>query len=1462
MRIAYIIIALLVACGIGVSFYLVPTKEEVAMMKVDGSGLIESQASYETQITVGNLSAEVVFPLVRIYLQNNELERAITLLEAYLEKNPDDIRALDRIATLYQYAGRQEDYAGVLERLNQLKDDPANLEKLSDIYNYRQEYEKQVEVLEKIIENQPDKTENYIRLGYVYRQMERYADAVAIIKRLFQLHPEAVNDEAMEIWAGSLVMQGRPDDAFALVVDWLSEHSGREQRLSVAKFANVFYVGSRPDLSLKLLEPHEAAAAGEPELTAAFVRAELATGQEKKAFDRMMGLYQNKALPDSLRELFLEVAIKSRNIEMVGMLVAGPEAQKLSEQRLLQIVDFYQQEQKFDQIEKLRTDIGAEKMAKLQVVDAVMALALGEADAKAKMETLVLQNNLAVYQAMALSQACANADFMELSRAFLESLSPYLQVKDPDLAALAGLFLVNDLEDEGLKLFEGFREKRPSLFVDIGWVKLATAKGQEKEVVQWLNMRADDVINVPLLKDIYYIANDYGHHGIAVVASKRLYWRDPSDENQFVYANALVQNNQPVAAMEHLKELKDVGYDVGGLYLSTLYAAARQDPKYRGELLEYLEVELNQPETPKERKFAILQLMVQHGIASKYEPLARENALKGDKDWYYLYATMLKKAGKHKELKAFDREIAMRPGAPAEVKRRYAYNALADGNKEDALKLFAALAETSGPKSKDVQQLIYLWGPRPEEPQLNWLAHRAVNAPPSERDDWLEALYQAGGYEQLVAIVEKLPAEKRGDKVSERYMNALLLLGQEEKIEYEVARAVERTNDAEALEKLGDFAMANSLYTPAEAAYKKLEKLEPNNQKMLMNLGSIAFNRNDYAGAYGYFSRYNQAGGRDYRSYYYAGESLWKTTPGEGRDRVAAPFFTKALEAVKTEKQDKNARLIAAQSLFRLQRYAEAQAAMKSLVDDYPRETVLKADYALMLVTSKQYDNAKYYIQTEMNRQAPPPEAARTFAVPAAGLVDVRTTQVPNELVLVYGKPINAQPAALATLNQSGPDWIDVGTVGYESAVITTDYGYELQSDFGSQKTGNVNIALLPLKPSYSPAAEKEARMRVDLLRAQIELETGNQREARMYLEKVNEEYPNKPGVLAALSNTEYYMGHNLKALDHIEQAYQLEPSDDGVRRLRDRIIDGRRDFVKADAEVQFIDDDIQFITELSGEKRLNRENVVGVVLGQNYVSSEGIRRADGRFGDFDMWRTRQEVYGRHELENGDAVRVSLYSNLDTAGAGIEYLARYFRGDISVFADYHRPNWDFTEGVQDYAVRDRVGFLQTFRIRPDIAPYISAAYNQYSVEDHSNVDQSVTVTGVARLPLYYLDASIDRRLFAEYGLDAEYRLDEERGTDALGNSYLYYPLITREVHYATVGIRDEINTPYIMPSFWEAYAGFAWDRFGGNGPYIGGRWVQQLDADKEASIRASHSISFKDTGADATRVGGYLNWKF
>jgi hypothetical protein len=66
------------------------------------------------------------------------------------------------------------------------------------------------------------------------------------------------------------------------------------------------------------------------------------------------------------------------------------------------------------------------------------------------------------------------------------------------------------------------------------------------------------------------------------------------------------------------------------------------------------------------------------------------------------------------------------------------------GGKAQAIDLFKTLAATEPPRSPAVEQLLFLWGPRPPAVAIAWMIERARTAPVSDQTGWLDRLVQAG----------------------------------------------------------------------------------------------------------------------------------------------------------------------------------------------------------------------------------------------------------------------------------------------------------------------------------------------------------------------------------------------------------------------------------------------------------------------------------------------------------------------------------------------------------------------------------------------------------------------------------------------------------------------------------------------------------------------------------------------
>src|SRR5690349_5478477 len=113
----YVIVIFTVLIGIGFSIVLIPGRSEIALMNFKGSNFDEARIDYEKRVAAGDLSASVVNPLAELYLQYGRTSDAISLLEKYVQANPNDVQAKERLAKYYEHSQRPNDYRTALEQL-------------------------------------------------------------------------------------------------------------------------------------------------------------------------------------------------------------------------------------------------------------------------------------------------------------------------------------------------------------------------------------------------------------------------------------------------------------------------------------------------------------------------------------------------------------------------------------------------------------------------------------------------------------------------------------------------------------------------------------------------------------------------------------------------------------------------------------------------------------------------------------------------------------------------------------------------------------------------------------------------------------------------------------------------------------------------------------------------------------------------------------------------------------------------------------------------------------------------------------------------------------------------------------------------------------------------------------------------------------------------------------------------
>jgi thioredoxin-like negative regulator of GroEL len=420
-----------------------------------------------------------------------------------------------------------------------------------------------------------------------------------------------------------------------------------------------------------------------------------------------------------------------------------------------------------------------------------------------------------------------------------------------------------------------------------------------------------------------------------------------SRREDLVYALLSIDANESV-----LPTLADLARKHGEPWLFA-YAEAAVKAGRKSELVEFLTAELKRGDLAREDRTTRLQLLREHASDSAALPFLREFAETAGGEWSAAYEEVLGKLGRRDELVAFWRGRAAGASVPADEKRAIAYRSLEAGVKNLAEQIFLELAQNAPPTSPDVSQLLYIWGPRPADPALDWLEARARAAKGSEKQVWLEHLLNAGAARRAVAAGGAARAEA---EAGDSYLRALIAAGDTSGLAAVLKNQIASVTDPSALRRLARYALETGLQESVRAAYTKLLVSAPNDMEALRRLGSLDFVESRFEEAKDRLSRYLSMGEGDFESHFYFGELMQR----EGNLSKARIHFEKSLNLIeRTPQKDFRTRGIRALALYRVGSLLDSVAEFERLIREQPMNKHVRADYVGILLETGRHDDAR-----------------------------------------------------------------------------------------------------------------------------------------------------------------------------------------------------------------------------------------------------------------------------------------------------------------------------------------------------------------------------------------------------------------------------------------------------------------------------------------------------------------------
>ncbi len=403
------------------------------------------------------------------------------------------------------------------------------------------------------------------------------------------------------------------------------------------------------------------------------------------------------------------------------------------------------------------------------------------------------------------------------------------------------------------------------------------------------------------------------------------------------------------------------------------YEAALRDNGRWQTLLTYLREQIEREGlTPKEREaftYRYESLLRKENrqeelLAFWRQQLARSDLAERErKGIVYRYEAALKKAGRRKELLALLRQRLREPGLDGREKRELAYRALELGDKLVAERIFMDLAANEPAKSADVSQLLYIWGPRPEPFGVQWLEERARRAEGEERLAWLERLLDIGATEQVLKMGQRdLVALGYSGEPVEFQMDILQREEDYPRLRLVLTRAIAESHDAEQLRRYIRRADQVGFTDLALEASRRLLKFAPDDPEMLRRLGLLAYQEERWDDAYEMLGRYLRYSEGDFEANYFYAELLTQ----RNKTLLAIPHYRRVIRMLDEESElDLRKGVVRAQSLYRVGEHDRALLAFRELMNAYPENQELRADFATVLLEIGDVDQAGEVLAVE-----------------------------------------------------------------------------------------------------------------------------------------------------------------------------------------------------------------------------------------------------------------------------------------------------------------------------------------------------------------------------------------------------------------------------------------------------------------------------------------------------------------
>jgi len=985
------VLALTIIGGSMAAYVLAPGPIELSAMKARENEFRAAKDSYEALLKERGPKRDIVMPLADIYESLGEEEAAWRALSDYARLHPDDIQALQRYANFLGDTQRVKDQVAVLAIIAHKTNDVNTWRTLSTLYRFYGPPEKETEALQKLSDAGAASFDELIELSELHAAAGELKKALAASEKALEANPERFDLAAAETHIALSLAAKERGRASAALDAWSAR---QKNRAAIISFAQGLEGMGSPDLALRLLQ-RSPFYATDNTIRLEAIRLSSVSGDPSKSFEALKPWAAAGKLDTSGTALLVDLGFTLGRYEEVfaafgpGRLAKAPPGTQLG------LVDVAAETGRTALLNRWRQEAGPDWRRLAPVAAARLALALnqpGEASrlareavssaktdadranaARALAESGAKAEALSIVEALGkkhgagglsadalypLTEAALNVGRADIAVAAARDISG-ASPQPADAALYARALTASGQSLRAIAILSPFDARDPA--VEASLLSALRAADERPRLHTLLFTRlTDPTLPRGRRNTLLSILVESAPLGAEAAKLSPLLLRDlktqglsPQEQRLRVRALAL---SDPKAAAPYAESLANSALtdDV------VLYADLMKRSGRGAEAIRALSAAAARAKT-KDEKGAFVSVLLRLGGTEAALPLLADLAKREGGDWRYAYEDALEKLGRRDALAEALKLRADDEKTPQNDRRDLAQALLAMGRKAEAETLMRQLASGQSPDSADVNNLFFLWGPRPEPEAIAWVVAEARRAPASHKAGWLNRLLDAGAPKEVSALGSELLAKGIDPGVLDATVRAYAALKDETSLTRVLLPIVPSITDAAAA---GRFAQAASDAGASRAAgllFQRAYELDPRRFEDLGRAGLAAYYDGDQAKAKPMLNIYAERGGQLPEARFALAELDFRAN-AFGKARTGYDLVIAAADA-----QPKNTVLgrLKALALLRLKRNGEALATYRALLAMAPNDPQIRADAGEALLDDGQVEEAAAVLKAE-----------------------------------------------------------------------------------------------------------------------------------------------------------------------------------------------------------------------------------------------------------------------------------------------------------------------------------------------------------------------------------------------------------------------------------------------------------------------------------------------------------------